>query len=115
MSNRFLYIADEASAPSRSWSNADLANFHYFNPNGLYAAKKARDEQVSSLVHDHGLPSGAIRAHGSMNSYCTDRLMTMVNQKRVNGRRLRVILEMLQKDIDDADRWIEDNNPTEEN
>jgi len=115
MSNRFLYIADEATAPSRSWSNSDLAKFHYFNPNGLWAAKKARDKKVSKLVNEHGLPSGAILAYGSMNSYCTDRLVKLAGQKRVNGITLRTLLQMLQKDIDDADRWIEDNNPTEEN
>jgi len=110
MKNDFLYIADQASAPEKGWTNAQLANFHYFNPNGLYAAKKARDEQVSKLVEEHGLPSGAILAYGGLNNYTTDRLTKLANQKRVNGITLRTILQMLQKDIDAADRWIEDNN-----
>ena len=110
MKNDFLYIADQASAPEKGWTNAQLANFHYFNPNGLYAAKKVRDAQISNLVNERGLPSGAIFAYGSMNSYSTDRLMTLVNKSRVNSIRLQTILEMLQNDIDKADRWIEDNN-----
>ena len=110
MKNDFLYIADQASAPEKGWTNAQLANFHYFNPNGLYAAKKVRDAQISNLVNERGLPSGAIFVYGSMNSHSADRLMTLVNKSRVNSIRLQTILEMLQNDIDKADRWIEDNN-----
>ena len=109
MKPTFNYLVSEATRPEASWSNADLANFHYFNPNGLYAAKKARDERISALVFKHDRPTGAIYAYGSMNSYNADRLMSMVNKRRVNAIKLAVTLEMLQADIDKADQWINEN------
>jgi len=107
MSKRnFLFIADEATAPERGWSNADKVTFHYFNKNGLYAAKRERDAKITDLVEAGKANSGAIWAYGSLNSYTADRLMDLVNKKKVNGIRLLTVLEMIERDIAEADKFI---------
>lgn len=102
----FLFIADEASRPEKGWSNADMVTFHYFNKNGLYAAKKERDAKITDLVEAGKANSGAIWAYGSLNSYTVDRLMDLVNKRKVNSIRMRTILEMLENDIAHADKFI---------
>jgi hypothetical protein len=109
--SRFEYIADAAKAPAKSWSNIEKVAFHYFNPNGLYAAKKVRDAEIRRMVNDYGLPSGALLAYGSLNDYYTEALMDLYRKKHVSRLRLMTVLEGLRYDIKMADKWIAENSP----
>jgi hypothetical protein len=104
----FEYIMQTATEPSRSWSNAELAKFHYFNPNGLYAAKKASDVRIDELV-DAGLAkSGAIIAYGGLSYFNTNLLSNLATAKRVGRIDLLVTLEGIERDIKTATEFIEE-------
>ena len=104
----FEFISQTATKPSRSWSNTELAQFHYFNPNGLYAAKKASDVKIDELV-DAGLAkSGAIIAYGGLNYFHTNLLSKLAMAKRVGRINLLVTLESIKRDIATAAEFIEE-------
>ena len=97
-----------ATEPCRSWSNTELAKFHYFNPNGLYAAKKASDAKIDELV-DAGLAkSGAIIAYGGLNYFYTNMLTNLATAKRVGRISLSTILRGIERDIKAATDFIEE-------
>jgi hypothetical protein len=77
------YITKQATAIKPSWSNKDRVLFHYFNPNGAAAEKIALDRQISDLVDQDKCKTGALYAHGSLNSYYIDELRKLIESKRV--------------------------------
>jgi hypothetical protein len=104
----FEYISQVATEPSRSWSNAELAKFHYFNPCGLYAAKKASDVKIDELV-DAGLAkSGAIIAYGGLNYFNIKLLIGLATAKRVGRIDLQVTIRGIERDIATAAKFIEE-------
>ena len=104
----FESIMQTATEPNRSWSNAELAKFHYFNPNGLYAAKKASDAKIDELV-DAGLAkSGAIIAYGGLNYFYTKLLSDLGTAKRVGRIDLSVTLRGIERDIAKAAEFIKE-------
>lgn len=106
---RYKYITEHAEHAEQSWTNAELARFHAYNPNGIYAVKKARDAEVSRLVNERGLPAGALVAYGSLNDYNSERLRKMATQTRVNKSRLHSVILGLLVDIEKAEEYIREN------
>lgn len=106
MTNRFEYITKVATAPRASWSNHEVIAFHYFNPNGLWAEKKAVDALIDAAVEAGKCKSGAIIAHGGLNYFYTDHLMKLFDKKRVNGIDMRVTLKGLRHDIEGARKFL---------
>jgi hypothetical protein len=104
--NRFTYIATEATECCYTWTNKEQAQFHYFNPNGVYAQKKAMDERISAAVDAGRCKSGSIIAHGTFNYYSSNRLTDMAQQKRVLGRSLRVTIDMMKRDLESAEAFL---------
>jgi len=98
----FEFVTKTATEVGRSWSNKQVAQFHYFNPNGLFAEKMAINEEISRAVNAGSLPAGYVIAYGTMNSYNTDRLAHHAMLRLVNGTALRVTLSMLRADINRA-------------
>ena len=47
---RLKYIWETATDTSGLKNNREIAQFHYFNPNGLYARKKNNDERIWELI-----------------------------------------------------------------
>lgn len=106
MSNRLTwdYITKSATRTFRSWSPKQIAQFHYFNPNGLYAAKKASDDRITEAVAAGKCLSGALLAHGSFNDYATNRL-----REHLNGctlRQIHVTLDSIEDDIAQANQFL---------
>ena len=106
MASRFEYISKTATASAASWTNHEIAAFHYFNPNGLMHAKEALDQLISRAVDDGKCKSGAIIAYGTLNYYYTDRLRALYDQKRANGIELSVTLDGLRRDIATARQFL---------
>lgn len=91
---------------SSKWTNRDVIWFHYFNPNGLYAAKKSVNDRISALV-DAGLcKSGALIAHGGLNTFHTDWLSRLVSNKRVKKADMQAVLSGLRFSIKLAEEFI---------
>lgn len=104
--DRYNKITKTAATVAKSWTNREIVMFHYFNPNGLTAAKAVTDKQIDALV-DAGLAkSGAIMAHGFLNHFYTDRLQKLFDKKAVNGIDLQVTLNGIRRDIEKANEFI---------
>jgi len=104
--DRYNKITKTATTVANSWTNREIVMFHYFNPNGLTAAKTATDKKIDALV-DLGLAkSGAILTRGSLNSYYTNRLGKMFDKKAVKSIELQVVLKGLRGDIENANEFI---------
>ncbi len=101
------FVSKTATEVQPGWSNRQVALFHYFNPNGLYAAKKATNEAINAAVDAGTMKAGAIIAYGTLNTYFEDRLRELVQKKRVNATRLAVVLDCLRNDIALAKQKLE--------
>ena len=88
-------ITKTATSPG-NWSNRDIACFHYFNPNGLWAAKSKTDKQITELVQQGKCANGAILAYGTFNDHNTNALCDMVQSKRITKVGLSVVIGMLE-------------------
>jgi hypothetical protein len=103
---KFNKISKTAKQPAKSWTNKEVATFHYFNPNGLCAEKQALDTIISEMV-DQGLcKTGAIIAYGSLNYHFTDSLRDLMQAKRVCPHKLYSVLECLRFNIESATNFI---------
>lgn len=99
-------ISETAVEVGRDWTNRDAAAFHYFNPNGLAARKRALDDQISNAVDAGRARSGAIVAYGSFADFSMRDLRDLAAKQRVAGRNLSVVLSMLSRDIDRAEAFL---------
>lgn len=111
---RFEFITKSAKEDDPAWPVRDRALFHMFNPNGLVAAKRAMDEQVTSLVDEGLAKSGAIIAYGSLNNFSVDSFTKKVESAisgkgaRFTRRALSIDLEGIKYAIDSARKFVED-------
>lgn len=99
-------ITSIAAEPSAEWSNTDIARFHYFNPNGLYAKKKRLDDRIRDGVNSGKYKFGAHIAYGSLNDYATNKMIKLATQKRCNRIQLAVAISMLEDDILRAEKFL---------
>ena len=95
------YITLTAPKCFRSWSNKVVIDFHYFNPNGLYAEWNSMCNTLSQYIDAGTIPSGWHIAYGSLSYFHADQVSKLAMQKgRVNSINLEVTLEGLQNAID---------------
>jgi len=102
----YQFVTERAIETRSSWTHREIALFHYFNPNGLYAKKKATDKQIDTLVEDGKAKSGAMIAYGALNHFYTDRLVNIVHRKRIERADICAVVRGLQWDIDSANKFI---------
>lgn len=103
-------ILNTATTVQRGWNNKQVALFHCFNPNGIWAKKKITDAQIDALVEAGKAKTGAWLAYGSMNSHYTDDLLALVGKQRVNRIELEITLRGIRCNIDEATKFIEELN-----
>jgi hypothetical protein len=105
--NDYMYAAHEATNDKGLANNRQVAQFHYFNPNGLESRRIKNNDRISELVKEGAVRSGWNFAYGwCASSYYADCLRNLAMKKRVNGRKLRVILELLQDQIETQEQKI---------
>jgi len=102
----FEMISKTATKPGRHWSAKAICQFHYFNPCGAYAAKKASDERIWAAVEAGLCKSGAVFAHGSMSCFYTDALAKAAMSNRVNPFHARYYPEQILEDVKKADAFL---------
>lgn len=102
----FQQITETATEVGPKWTNKEIAQFHYFNPNGLYAQKKARDRAISDAVAEGKMKSGAIIAYGSLSDYNMMTLAHLAMGRLVKTRTLQITLQAIQREIEAADREL---------
>ena len=103
--NKFETIKS-ATEVNNKWTNREVIWFHYFNPNGLYATKKSINEKITALVDAGVCKSGAIMAHGGLNTFHTDWLSNLVSKKRVKTSDMQGVLSGLRFSIRLAEEFI---------
>lgn len=105
--NNYIYASREATSDKGMANNRQVAQFHYFNSNGLESRRIKNNDRISELVKEGVVKSGMSLAYGWLSStYYSDCLRELALKKRVNGRNLRVILELLQDQIETQERKI---------
>ncbi len=105
--NDYMYASREATSDKGMANNRQVAQFHYFNPNGLESRRIKNNDRISELVQEGVVKSGWSFAYGwCASSYYADCLRDFAMKKRVNGRKLRVILELLQDQVETQEQKI---------
>ena len=103
----FDTIIRQADKPNlKTWSNRDVALFHYLNPNGLLAQKRVTDDQIDALVDAGKAKPGAIMAYGALSYFYTNLVSELASQKRVGWIALQVALDGVRGDISKAKEYI---------
>lgn len=93
-----------ADKPGRNWSNKEKAQFHYFNPNGLYQQKLVADKEIDRLVEAGLAKTGAYYVYGSLNRFHFENLVRFsdIKRKRVDSIELGLTLRGMRDDIQKA-------------
>ena len=105
--NDYMYASREATSDKGMANNRQVAQFHYFNPNGLESRRIKNNDRISELVKKGVVKSGWNFAYGwCASTYYTDCLRELALKKRVNSRKLRVILELLQDQVETQEQKI---------
>jgi len=93
--SKYNHVANTATEPKNSWTNLEVAQFHYFNPNGLVQAKRKLDDQIADLVDAGIVPSGWHLAYGTMSDFEVNQIIDLTHKKRVGRISLFVAIKML--------------------
>ena len=105
--SNYMYVSREATSDKGLANNRQVAQFHYFNPNGLESRRIKNNDRISELIKEGVAKSGMSLAYGWAGStYYSDCLRELAMKKRVNSRNLRVILELLQDQIETQEQKI---------
>jgi hypothetical protein len=100
--SKYDLITKTAKEVDPKWTNGEVVRFHYFNENGLCAAKRKIDDEITIAVDEGRARSGAHIAYGGLNSRQEDIIRAMLANDRVNRIKLAVALDMLRDDIRNA-------------
>lgn len=106
--SKFEYVTKIATEPVRSWTNKEVAMFHYWNPNGILSQRQLFDKKINEFVDSGVSKSGAILAYGSL-SYLDnlESLRKLATSKRVSQRDLYVTIKMFRYSIESVQKHIE--------
>ena len=105
--NTYIYVTEEATSDKGMANNRQVAQFHYSNPNGLESRRTKNNDRISELIKEGVVKSGMGFAYGwCASSYYTDCLGELALKTRVNSRKLRVILELLQAQVETQEQKI---------
>jgi len=105
--NDYIYASREATSAKGLANNRQVAQFHYFNPNGLESRRIKNNDRIHELMKEGAVKPGMSFAYGwCASTYYTDCLRELALKKRVNSRKLRVILELLQDQVETQEQKI---------
>lgn len=103
----YMYVTQEATSDKGLDNNKQVAQFHYFNPNGLESRRIYNNNLISELIKEGVVKSGYSLAYGWRSSTVyPDTLRGLAMKERVNSRNLRVTLDLLQKKVEEQERKI---------
>ena len=94
---RFNYICEDATDTSDLKTNAEIARFHYFNPNGLVKRKRKNDERIWELIDAGVLNYGYYLTDGAGNYHRADNIAKLAGKRRVNTIALEVAIKLLEE------------------
>jgi hypothetical protein len=103
---RLKYIWETATDTSDLKNNREIAEFHYYNPNGLYARKKNNDERIWELIEAGALTYGYYYTDGGGNHRRTDDVRRLATKRRVNTTALSVALQLLKEHAEEQETTI---------
>lgn len=95
-----------AKKPAKSWSSVALAKFHYFNDNGIVAAKRALDSRIRDAVNAGKVSNGWHFAYGSLNDYHVNKLGELATRSRAKSWDVTYAVAKLEEMIADVDQKL---------
>ena len=103
----YMHVTQEATSAKGLANNRQVAQFHYFNPNGLESRRIKNNDRIHELLKEGVVKPGMSYAYGwCASSYYTNCLRDLAMKTRVNSRKLRVILELLQDQVETQEQKI---------
>jgi hypothetical protein len=97
--SRTTFVFDIATSEDQLKNLKERADFHAYNPNGLYARKRHLDGVINRLIDAAIVPSGWALAYGVCNNYNADNVRNLANKKRVSRIDLQVATRLLREEI----------------
>jgi len=96
----FDYITQEATKVHSAWGAKHVAQFHYFNAQGMAAKRRALADRAMQAVEQGKAASGVLLVYGTFGDTYSDTLSRLAMSGAVRWAELRVVLTLLQGDID---------------
>ena len=116
----FEFITKTADSIEQITNLEARAKFHYFNANGLCAAKRAMDDRVAAQVDAGVIRIGWHYSRGSFNDYTYKQMAKIAMAVRVSRMKYRVTEQMLRDDIakteakiSEVEGWSEEKRASE--
>ena len=103
---RLKYIWETATDTSDLKNNREIAEFHYFNPNGLHTRKRNNDERIWELIEAGTLGYGYYMTDGAGNYHRADNVRNLAGKRRVNTAALSVALHLLEEHTEEQEATI---------
>ena len=94
---RFDYVCETATDTSDLKTNREIADFHYFNPNGLHARWRNNNERIWELIEAGTLGYGYYLTDGAGNYHRADNIAELATKRRVNTIALSVAIKLLEE------------------
>ena len=104
---RFQYITRKATACMDSWTNIEKVHFHAFNAHGIMAQRIKSNDRIRALVDSGFAKTGALYAHGSLNDYHTQKLISLTRKSRATDFEATYYAQEIAREIAAADAFIE--------
>ena len=99
-------LTETATEIGKYWTNREIVQFHYFNPNGLYARKHRNNTKITQLVDKGMVPSGWHIAYGTFDDYWCNNLVELHGKRKVNSTKLSVCLKLLEENCEKQETKI---------
>jgi hypothetical protein len=99
MEFRTDFVFNIATTEDQLKNLKEKADFHAFNPNGLYARKRHLDGVIGDLIDAGTVPSGWALAYGVFSDYNANKMRDLASKKRVSGIDFRVATNLLRDEI----------------
>lgn len=96
-----------AKKPAKSWGAVAVAKFHYFNDNGIVAAKRALDDRIRAAVDSGKVPSGWHFAYGSFNDYHVKALGEITTKRRSKSWPVQYAVKRIEELIAETDAKLD--------
>ena len=90
---RYENVTSKAAESKGYWSNKEVAQFHYFNENGVIKSNQAVYDRLMEIVESGELPSGWLLVHERYNINVKTITKLATESKKVCHIQLEVAIE----------------------
>jgi len=103
---KFETVTRTATEVGKSWTNVEINQFHYFNPNGAVAIYNAAFNKLIKAVDNVNVMGGALLAYSG--DYHYDKLAANVHNKRLSNFKATYYAEKLVEQAAKIEAFLEE-------